>query len=162
MLNGDLSSTQTHYWDGEDWGWQPLWLKPNNVIDAVSMAFGREATDARYLASGLLNQSWQIDDNYVLRVSRPNAARLRFGTSTTSSAPYISVSTSSYRPSPTRTATRSSATADTCSRSSPSYAEFPVLRSTRRRVPVNRPGFWPQSTGTRSNSTTSANAPDPT
>ncbi|MGH7488757.1 MAG: phosphotransferase, partial [bacterium] len=71
---GDLSSEHTHYWDGDDWQWQPLWLKPDEVIEAAATAFGRSGTDTQYLADGLLNQSWRIDD-YVLRVSRPERTR---------------------------------------------------------------------------------------
>lgn len=70
---GDLSADGCHYWDSDIWQWQPLWLMPNDVIDAVRHRFERSVTSACFLAAGLLNQSWRVNTNqetYVLRVSR--------------------------------------------------------------------------------------------
>lgn len=72
---GDLSPDDRHYWDGDIWGWQPLWLVPDEVVDAARQRFDHTptATAAQFLASGLLNQSWRVDTSqgsYVLRVSR--------------------------------------------------------------------------------------------
>lgn len=67
---GTLSPDCRHYWNGPVWKWQPLWLTPDAVLDAVRRYFDRPATSATYLASGALNQSWRVDD-HVLRVSRP-------------------------------------------------------------------------------------------
>ena len=72
---GELSPDSRHYWDGDIWGWQPLWLGPDEVVDVTRQCFEqtRTATTARFLAAGLLNQSWRIETRYgayVLRVSR--------------------------------------------------------------------------------------------
>ncbi|HVX47217.1 MAG TPA: phosphotransferase [Mycobacteriales bacterium] len=69
MQDGDLSPEQTHFWDNGFW--EPLWLSPAQILDAVTTSYSRKAGHAHYLADGLLNQSWKIDDDYVLRVSRP-------------------------------------------------------------------------------------------
>jgi Ser/Thr protein kinase RdoA (MazF antagonist) len=75
---GDLSPERTHYWNGDIWGWQPLWLTPDAVTAIAGDRFGLRATDATYLGSGLLNQSWRLDTAdgaFILRVSRPERTR---------------------------------------------------------------------------------------
>ncbi|MGH2559203.1 MAG: phosphotransferase enzyme family protein [Thermomicrobiales bacterium] len=75
---GDLSADGLHYWDGNIWGWQPLWLAPDEVVSAARMPFERPVTDVHFLAAGLLNQSWRLDADdgvYVLRVSRLERSR---------------------------------------------------------------------------------------
>ena len=73
---GDLSPEGKHMWDG--CAWEPLWLLPDEVVDAVRARFGRTVTTPRLLGEGLLNQSWRIDSPgglYVLRVSRSERPR---------------------------------------------------------------------------------------
>ena len=73
---GALSPDATHLWGGA--AWEPLWLLPDEVVDAVRVCFGRVVTAPALLGEGLLNQSWRIeslDDRYVLRVSRPERVR---------------------------------------------------------------------------------------
>lgn len=75
---GDLSPDRAQFWNGEIWGWQRLWLVPDEVITVVAARFGQAATGAVFLASGLLNQSWRIESEqgrYVLRVSRSERTR---------------------------------------------------------------------------------------
>lgn len=75
---GDLSLDRTHYWNGEIWGWQRLWLVPGEVIAIAADRFGMTATSATFLASGLLNQSWRIEadeGSSILRVSRAERTR---------------------------------------------------------------------------------------
>ncbi len=70
---GDLSPDGKHTW-GSGGAWEPLWLLPGEVVDAVRARFGRTVTTPRLLGEGLLNQSWRIDSPdgpHVLRVSRP-------------------------------------------------------------------------------------------
>lgn len=75
---GDLSPDHTHYWEGDLWKWQPLWLPPDEAVRATRQCYQREATSASFLSDGLLNQSWRIDAGsgaYVLRVSQPERSR---------------------------------------------------------------------------------------
>jgi len=67
---GAVSSDGTHYWNGEAWGWQLLWLTATDVLAAARARFGRGPDSATFLASGLLNQSWRLGSEYVLRISR--------------------------------------------------------------------------------------------
>ena len=74
---GDLSPDGKHMW-GSGGAWEPLWLLPDQVIDAVRARFGHTVTTPRFLGEGLLNQSWRIDshdESFVLRVSRPERRR---------------------------------------------------------------------------------------
>ncbi|MEJ7654964.1 MAG: phosphotransferase, partial [Chloroflexia bacterium] len=73
---GDLSPDGEHMWDGD--AWEPLWLLPDEVVDAVRVCFGLVVTAPYLLREGLLNQSWRLDSpdgRYVLRVSRPQRLR---------------------------------------------------------------------------------------
>ena len=76
---GDLNHERTHYWNGDLWQWQPLWLRPADVVRAVRERFGVPAHALDYLGDGCLNQSWLVtaDDGreYVLRVSREELSR---------------------------------------------------------------------------------------
>ncbi len=70
---GDLSTAGDEYYDGDDWGWQPLWLSRAEVLAACREAFGMKPTGATLLHEGMLNQSWRIsasDHDRVLRISR--------------------------------------------------------------------------------------------
>lgn len=75
---GDLSPDHTHYWEGDLWRWQPLWLAPEDVARATRECYRRAATSVSFLPDGLLNQSWRVEAGgaaYVLRVSRPERSR---------------------------------------------------------------------------------------
>lgn len=70
---GELSPDGLHYWGGDIWQWQPLWLAPDEVIEATQQRFDQACSTVHFLAAGLLNQSWRVDTDhgsYVLRVSR--------------------------------------------------------------------------------------------
>ena len=70
---GDLSTAGDAYFDGDDWGWQPLWLSRAEVLAACREAFGIEPDRSNLLHEGMLNQSWRIsasDHDRVLRISR--------------------------------------------------------------------------------------------
>lgn len=74
---GDLSPGGKRMW-GSGGAWEPLWLRADEVVDAVRMRFGRTVAAPRLLGDGLLNQSWRVDSpdgRYVLRVSRPERPR---------------------------------------------------------------------------------------
>lgn len=76
---GDLSLDRTRFWNGELWGYQPLWLLPDQVLDAVRQRFGSDVRTADFLGDGCMNQSWLVGGNreaaYVLRVSRRELSR---------------------------------------------------------------------------------------
>jgi Ser/Thr protein kinase RdoA (MazF antagonist) len=76
---GDLNHERTHFWNGELWQWQPLWIRPADVVLAVRERFGAPAHALDYLGDGCLNQSWSVtaEDGrrYVLRVSRSDVTR---------------------------------------------------------------------------------------
>lgn len=75
---GEISSDGRHYWDGDVWKWQSLWLVADEVAKAAHDRFGRTATAVHFLASGMLNQSWHVetgDGSCVLRISRPERTR---------------------------------------------------------------------------------------
>jgi Ser/Thr protein kinase RdoA (MazF antagonist) len=77
-VTGELSPEETHYWDGEPVGWQPLWLTPDAVLQAVRQLYDLPVTAAYYLPAGLLNQSWRVttgEQTWVLRVARPERSR---------------------------------------------------------------------------------------
>lgn len=62
------------------WGWQPLWLVPEQVREAANTLYGHRAHSIEFLAAGLLNQSWRVatrDETFVLRASRAERARLQ-------------------------------------------------------------------------------------
>jgi hypothetical protein len=48
---GELSPDGRHYWDGDIWQWQPLWLVPDEVVAAVRQLFAQSVTSARFLAA---------------------------------------------------------------------------------------------------------------
>lgn len=75
---GDLSAERTHYWNGDIWGWQPLWLTPDAIVATARDRFGVQGVNATFLGSGLLNQSWRLDapaGTFILRVSRRERTR---------------------------------------------------------------------------------------
>lgn len=68
-----LSSDRTRFWDGDDWGWRPLWLTADQAIERVGALFGVVVQSAHLLAGGCLNQTWLLrcaDRDRVLRVGR--------------------------------------------------------------------------------------------
>lgn len=70
-----VSLDGAYFWEGEDWGWRPLWLTANQVVEHAHAWFGVAAETATLLAGGLLNQTWLLrgsDRNRVLRVGRPD------------------------------------------------------------------------------------------
>ena len=70
---GDLSPDGSRFYDGEDWGWQPLWLTADRVLATCQQQFGISALAAEFLAGGMLNQSWRVrgtDHDHVLRIGR--------------------------------------------------------------------------------------------
>lgn len=70
---GDLSLDGRHYYDGDGWGWMPLWLTADEVVALASAEYGLTATSATLLSEGMLNQTWWLhcsDGDRVLRVSR--------------------------------------------------------------------------------------------
>ncbi|MBO0812011.1 MAG: phosphotransferase [Microlunatus sp.] len=70
---GDLSPDRTHYYDGDGWGWQRLWLTPDQVLALAVDEYGLAAMSAALLSDGFLNQTWRLacaDGDRVLRVSR--------------------------------------------------------------------------------------------
>jgi Ser/Thr protein kinase RdoA (MazF antagonist) len=73
LSRGDLSADGLHFYDGPDWGWQPLWLTADRVLEVAHEHYRVDATGAALLSEGLLNQSWRLhcaDHDRVLRVSR--------------------------------------------------------------------------------------------
>lgn len=79
---GEVSPGGTHVWDSGG-RWEPLWLRPDQVAAAARACFGRTvAGPPRFLAEGMLNQSWQLDTPHgccVLRVTRPALSREQVG-----------------------------------------------------------------------------------
>lgn len=77
---GEIRTDGLAYWDDPAWGWQPFWLTAAEVAVAARQRYAVRAHDVRFLASGALNQSWSLDDAWVLRVSRPerDAAALAY------------------------------------------------------------------------------------
>ncbi|MFC7620298.1 phosphotransferase enzyme family protein [Microlunatus sp. GCM10028923] len=70
---GALSPDGTHYYDGAGWGWQPLWLTSDRLVDFCRDAWGLPVRRASLLAEGMLNQTWKLDcadHDRVLRVGR--------------------------------------------------------------------------------------------
>lgn len=70
----ELSSDGDQFWDGNDWGWRPLWMTAPQVIEHARAHFGVDVGTALLLAGGLLNQTWLLhchDRDRVLRVGRP-------------------------------------------------------------------------------------------
>ncbi len=70
----ELSSDGGRFWDGDDWGWRPLWVTAAHVVEHARACFGVDVRTARMLVGGLLNQSWLLhcsDRDRVLRVGRP-------------------------------------------------------------------------------------------
>jgi len=76
---GTVSEDRSQFWDGDAWGWQPLWLTVDQVEQAVTELYRMPTAEPQYLASGMLNQSWRVGA-VVLRVSRParTAPQLRY------------------------------------------------------------------------------------
>lgn len=80
-MPGELSPGRTRFWNGELWGYQPLWLPPDAVLDAVRQRYGKDVRVAEFLGDGCMNQSWRVvgagseDGAYVLRVSRREISR---------------------------------------------------------------------------------------
>lgn len=75
---GELSPDGTRMWGGRRW--EPLWLLPVEVVEAVRVCFGRDMGAASLMVEGLMNQSWRVESPagaYILRVSRPELARER-------------------------------------------------------------------------------------
>jgi Ser/Thr protein kinase RdoA (MazF antagonist) len=73
MRGGDLSPGRTSFWEDHFWGWQRLWLVPDEVTAAVEHCFATPVRSVEFLAAGMLNQSWRVnssDDTRVVRVSR--------------------------------------------------------------------------------------------
>lgn len=72
-IRGDISPSASRYFDGDDWGWQDLWLTESQVVAACRERFGVRALSATLLPEGMLNQTWRIrsaDHDRVLRVGR--------------------------------------------------------------------------------------------
>lgn len=70
-----MSSDGARFWEGDDWGWRPLWLTANQVVEHAHACFGVAVGAAVLLAGGLLNQTWLLrsrDRDRVLRVGRPD------------------------------------------------------------------------------------------
>jgi Ser/Thr protein kinase RdoA (MazF antagonist) len=70
----ELSSDGGRFWDGDDWGWRPLWMTAGQVVEHARACFGVDVRTARMLAEGLLNQTWLLhcsDRDRVLRIGRP-------------------------------------------------------------------------------------------
>jgi len=70
---GVLSPGGTRVWETAGFGWQPLWLTADEVVDAARRAFGVPVQDTELLADGMLNQTWRLhcpDHDRALRVSR--------------------------------------------------------------------------------------------
>lgn len=72
-VRGQLSPNGRSVFDGDEWGWQPLWFSRADVIGLCREHFGIEPTGAALLVEGMINQSWRIsvaDHDRVLRVGR--------------------------------------------------------------------------------------------
>jgi hypothetical protein len=70
----ELSSDGGRFWEGDDWGWRPLWMTAAEVVEHARACFGVDVRTAHILAGGLLNQTWLLhcsDRDRVLRVGRP-------------------------------------------------------------------------------------------
>jgi Ser/Thr protein kinase RdoA (MazF antagonist) len=70
---GALSPDGTHYYDGAGWGWLPLWLTAERLIDFCRGEWGLPVRRVSLLAEGMLNQTWKLDcadHDRVLRVGR--------------------------------------------------------------------------------------------
>ena len=81
-MRGEISPGATRFYDGADWGWHPLWLTGEQVIETCRSRFGVAATAAALLAEGMLNQTWRVtctDHDRVLRVSRTERTPAQVG-----------------------------------------------------------------------------------
>ena len=70
----ELSSDGGRFWDGDDWGWRPLWMTATRVMEHARACFGVDVRTVNLLGGGLLNQTWLLhcsDRDRVLRVGRP-------------------------------------------------------------------------------------------
>jgi Ser/Thr protein kinase RdoA (MazF antagonist) len=74
----ELSSDGGWFWEGDDWGWRPLWMTAAQVMEHARACFDVAVRTANLLAGGLLNQTWLLrsgdgdrDRDRVLRVGRP-------------------------------------------------------------------------------------------
>lgn len=70
---GDISPDGSHFYDGDGWGWMPLWLTAGEVVALASAEYRVAPTSATLLSDGMLNQTWRlhcIDRDRVLRVGR--------------------------------------------------------------------------------------------
>jgi len=70
---GAISPDGSHFYDGDDWGWMPLWLTADQVVALASAEFRVAPTSATLLSEGLLNQTWRLhcsNQDRVLRVGR--------------------------------------------------------------------------------------------
>lgn len=68
-VRGDLSPSGSRFFEGEELGWQRLWLNERQVLGVSREHFGLKVARASLLAEGALNQTWRLHD-HVLRVSR--------------------------------------------------------------------------------------------
>lgn len=69
----ELSSDGGRFWEGDDWGWRPLWISATQAVEHARACFGVDVRTVSLLAGGLLNQTWLLrchDRNRVLRVGR--------------------------------------------------------------------------------------------
>ncbi|SDT43242.1 phosphotransferase enzyme family protein [Microlunatus soli] len=72
-VRGDLSDDGSAFYDGAEWGWQPLWLHRDAVLPVCRQQLRIDASDAQLLSGGFLNQNWRLrcdDHDRVLRVGR--------------------------------------------------------------------------------------------
>ena len=70
----ELSAGGGRFWEGDDWGWRPLWMTADQVAEHARACFGVDVRTAHMLVGGLLNQTWHLrcrDRDRVLRVGRP-------------------------------------------------------------------------------------------
>jgi len=70
---GDISTDGKHFYDGDDWGWMPLWLTAAEVTELAAAEYGVRPASATLLSEGMLNQTWRLhgpDRDRVLRVGR--------------------------------------------------------------------------------------------
>ena len=70
-----VSLDGAYFWEGDDWGWRPLWLAADQVVEHAQAYFGVIVETATLLAGGLLNQTWLLhgrERRLVLRVGRPD------------------------------------------------------------------------------------------
>ena len=69
-----MSSDGLSFWENDDWGWRPLWISADVVVETASTRFAVPTESAALLTGGCLNQTWLLhcrDRNRVLRVGRP-------------------------------------------------------------------------------------------